>query len=56
MKGLIILSRREAYRMQVLKQIIRKRLSLKGGARLMKGCYHPRSVCWPDIEEKVQKG
>ncbi|MGB7294354.1 MAG: helix-turn-helix domain-containing protein [Candidatus Aminicenantales bacterium] len=39
MKELITLSRREAQRMQVLEQVIRKALSLKEGARLMKVCY-----------------
>jgi len=39
MKELITLSRREAQRMQVLEQVVRKSLSLKAGAMLMKVCY-----------------
>ena len=39
MKELITLSRREAQRIQVLEQVVRKSLSLKAGATLMKVCY-----------------
>jgi transposase len=39
MKELIILSRREAQRIQVLEQVVRESLSLKAGATLMKVCY-----------------
>ena len=39
MKELIILSRREAQRVQVLEQVVRRSLTLKAGAILMKVCY-----------------
>jgi transposase len=39
MKEFIILSKREAQRMQVLEQVVRKSLTLKAGALLMKVCY-----------------
>jgi hypothetical protein len=39
MKEIITLSRHETQRMQVLEQVVRKSLSLKVGATLMKVCY-----------------
>jgi len=56
MKEHIILSKREAQRIQVLEQVVRKSLTLKTGALLMKVCYRQAKRLIARYREEGPKG